>query len=179
MGGWPELAQLMGQMPNISGFNICSVVAGLGQQPTMSSSTWPAANRAVFIPFRLAVPITVTQFWLLNGETVPGTEHFDIGVYDLAGTKIASTGSTDQTGVSVLQTVDVTDFTIGPGGFYLACAMDTNTATILDIWPTLECCRLVGLAEQASAFPLPATATLAVITFNSIQAFGLSTRTTV
>ena len=173
-----ELAPLFGLQPNISYLSLCGV-SPYNAMVGPSSALWPAANLAIFHPIRLAVPVTVTKFWLINGATAAG--NVDIGIYDLNGYRIASTGSTAQGTVSVLQSIDVTDFTIGPGGFYLAMALDNGTATSLSNSMTAIQTRELGLAEMAAAFPLPATATLAVVSTAAIRLhlFGLSRRVTV
>lgn len=85
-----------------------------------ASAAWPSANLAILVPFRLPAPLLVQRLFLLNGATASG--NVDIGIYDVAGTRLLSTGSTAQSGTSAVQSVDVTDTPLAAGVFYLALA---------------------------------------------------------
>jgi len=140
------------------------------------SAVYPTANLALYVPFSVMKPITVTLLWWYNGAAVNG--NVDCGIYDISGTRIISTGSTVQAVVSSIQSVDIADIQIGPGNFYLAIALDNIVGTLfrgtlyMNIGPAVT-----GMAQEANAFPLPATATFAQITGNYIPVFGLTTRT--
>lgn len=143
-----------------------------------NSATWPAANRAIFVPFRTAVPILVRQLFNCNGATASG--NIDVGIYDRVGTRLVSAGSTAQAGTSVLQVFNVTDTLIGPGQFYFAVALDNTTGTITrQAPPNVLQTRALGLVQMASAFPLPATATFATVANVHIPLCGLTTKTVV
>lgn len=139
-----------------------------------SSIAWPTANTAVFVPFHVYTPTVVKQIGWFNGSAVSG--NVDCGIYDAAGTRLISTGSTAQAGVSTIQTVDVTDTLLGPGLFYMAFAADNITATVIGIVPTLQRGRVLGLVEMATAFALPATATFATLTGNVVPFACFTTR---
>lgn len=140
---------------------------------TIASAVWPSGSLAIYIPFAVVVPITITQLFWHNGATASG--NVDMGIYDAAGTKLTSTGSTAQGTVSVLQLVNITDIVIGPGCFYFALAMDNTTGTMFrtTLGALLELQRGLGMAQQASAFALPATATFAALANNYAPACGL------
>lgn len=141
-----------------------------------SSAAWQSANRAIFVPFVLMSPITVAAMWVLNGGTASG--NLDIGVYDQSGTKLVSTGSTAQSGTTAIQVVSVTATRLAPGRFYLALAMDGTTGTVLKLSLTAGYTKHFGIAEMASAFALPGTATFAsATTMTNLPAFGLSLKT--
>jgi hypothetical protein len=176
MGGWPELARLIGSGPNISPYSRAGWI--IGAVPTSpASGTWATADLAIFHPIRLAMPVVVSQFWVVNGATV--ADNFDIGVYSLDGTLIASTGSTVQAGTNAVQSVDVADFTIGPGGFYLAIVFHDITSTTFGSAPNLATSKMLGMAQMAAAFPLPAVATLATTVSYRVPIYGMSTRVTI
>jgi hypothetical protein len=107
--------------------------------------------------------------------------NFDIGVYTEQGTKIASTTSTAQSGTSVIQATNVTDFVLAPGTYYLAMAMNGTTGTVLQSSGIVaEQLRAVGFASQNAAFALPATFTLVSPPASAIiPMFGYSERATV
>lgn len=144
----PACPQSIGELLN-------SVGAGLG------TLAWPSANKAYYIPISVFSKITVVKMLVINGGTVSG--NIDVGIYDAGGARLVSSGSTAQTGTNVIQEFNITDITLSPGLYYLACAMD-NTTGILEVWnPNAAIMRSAGVCEQASAFALPSTATFAAL----------------
>lgn len=127
------------------------------------SVAWPTANKAIYMPVLLAEPLLVTQMWVENGATASG--NIDVGIYDEAGTRIVSSGSTAQSGTSAMQVFNVTDTLLGPGVFYIAVALDNTTGTV-HVWgsATTILGRATGALQQTSAFALPAVATFATLT---------------
>lgn len=128
----------------------------------LGSGSWPSANQAIYIPILIPLPFVIKQFFVLNGGTVSG--NLDLGIYDYGLSKKISTGSTAQSGTSTRQLVNVTDTAFPPGRYYLAIAVDNTTAQFLQVniqAPNPH--RMFGVAQQASAFPLPSTATLAAL----------------
>ena len=111
-------------------------------------------------PFRIARPVRVSQIAISNGGTVSG--NVDAGIYNADGTKLVSFGSTAQTPTSNAQTFAISATTLTPGLYYAALALSNATGQIFAYTSiTAEKCRVLGLAQMASAFPLPATATFA------------------
>jgi hypothetical protein len=144
-----------------------------------TSTTWPSTNLALFFPFFLSKTIKVLNLFWVDGSANSG--NVDVGIYTADGTKLVSTGSQVQ-GINGIQSVSVS-LELGPGLFYLAIAMD-NTTGALQAGTTggvgnLESASIFGAAQMASAFPLPATATLATVGQDYIPVFGLSTRSVV
>lgn len=145
---------------------------------TYASTAWPTASKAFYIPFFVSKQITFTTLFTVNGATTSG--NIDLGVYDANGTKIVSSGSTAQSGASALQKVTVASTSIGPGIFYLAMSVDNVTATVYrTIGGQVLRTKMTGMAEQASAFVLPATATFATLTPDFIPMVGLSVRSSI
>lgn len=122
-----------------------------------ASAAWPAANLAIFVPFTVYEPITVVKLSILNGTAVSG--NVDIGIYGAGGARLVSSGSTAQAGASAIQTFDITDTYLVPGLHYLALAIDNATGTIDNVGVTAIDVEALGVMQQATAFPLPATAT--------------------
>lgn len=149
-----------------------SVGAGLIGGP--ASAAWPTANLAMFTPFRLREAYTVTALRWANGSTVAGTNHIDAGIYNAAGARLASIGSTVQTGTSVVQSANLgTPLVLPPGMYYLAIALDNNADHLFRSAPgTLFLQTMLGCAQMASAFPLPSTATLATVANAYIPIMG-------
>ncbi len=170
MNAFPALRPGPSTLTVIHSSHPLSVSGELGLGTT--GSTWPTANKAVFIPFRLAQPVLVTKLFTWNGAAVSG--NLDIGIYDASGTKLVSSGSTAQSGTNALQVIDVTDTWIGPGQFYFALVLDNATGTIVrnNLGGAIFS-QMNGLAEMTSAFPLPATATLAATSVSLLHVVGL------
>ena len=132
-----------------------------------ASLTWLVANKAIYIPLWLPFWYQVNRVWWYNGSSVTSVNN-DLGIYDADGTRIYSTGSTAQSGASVLQYVTVsTPFRLPPGRYFLALAISSVTANrggTGGATNTLTRLRQSGIMEEASALPLPAVATFAAIT---------------
>lgn len=142
---------------------------------TFGSGNWIAANRAIYVPFRLTAPRVVRQLWWYNG-TIVGTVHLDCGIYMANGPSttslLVSSGSTVQAGGSALQLVDVTD-TLLPGGlYYMALVMDANSSGVFRCTYGVQNSRIIGMCQQASAFTLPASMTPAAIASTFYPVFG-------
>lgn len=152
--------------------------AGNAALENFLSAAYISANRAIYIPFSVSSPILVVKLWSFNGATASG--NIDVGIYDTAGTKIISSGSTVQAGTNTLQEFDIADTMLGPGNFYLAVAMDNTTGTLFrNSGGSTSLQSAVGMAQQATAFPLPATATFAATGSTYVPMVGLTTRVVV
>lgn len=132
--------------------------AGVGAA-FVATSVWPAANRAIIWPFLLNDWFTFSEAGWENGATVSG--HVDIGVYDKNLAKIVTNGGAVQAGTSAFQSVAMTATTLAPDYYWLAMVMDNVTSTLRAAPPGATLSRLMGLQQMASAYPLPATITLA------------------
>lgn len=135
-------------------------------------ATWPSANAAIFMPIRIIEPTLIVNIAVSNGTLAGNT---DVGIYSLNGVRLVSSGSTAQAGS--FQTFDIADTMLGPGVYYAAVARDeaTTGTTFRHSFASNVIPKIIGMAEMAAAFPLPATATLATITSNYIVAFSLGT----
>jgi hypothetical protein len=129
---------------------------------SLSAAAWPASNRAYYVPVSIFSTVTVVKMFVINGGTASG--NIDVGIYDAGGARLVSIGSTAQSGTSAIQEFNITDTTLNPGLYYLACAMDNTTGT-LEVWnPAAGIIHAFGICEQASAFALPSSATFGAIT---------------
>ena len=89
-----------------------------------TATTWPAADRAIFIPVMCSGYFTVKKFAIENGAV---SGNLDAGIYTSEGKLVVSTGSTAMSGANSWQTIDVTDTQIPPGLYYLAMAINNTT----------------------------------------------------
>lgn len=118
-----------------------------------------AANQAYFAPFTVTRAQTVTQV-----SYRPSTQsgNIDFGIYDASYNRLASTGSTACPATGALRTTALTaPVTLYPGRLYRG-AYAADNATVAMLSGAISASPAVGdanlLSQQASAFPLPATA---------------------
>lgn len=157
MGAWPSPLALPESAVNISVYSPNSLGHTLTGFSNEASRAWGAVNEALFIPFRISVPIIATKLWVINGTIANG--NIDMGIYSWDGTRLVSIGTTVQTGTSVRQVFNIADTLIGPGLFYLGLALSSASGTVLTRTYNDQLGKAMGCAMQASAFALPATAT--------------------
>ncbi len=143
----------------------------------LNTTAWPAANQAIYIPFTVATPFLAARMFIYNGGTV--NSNVDLGIYDDQGNTVVTKGTTVQATINVLQFLDITDTTLNPGVYYMACAMDNTTATPQSLIPTSTLVtRTSGILSQSTAFPLPtSTATFAAAQAAYIPMIGITSRT--
>ena len=149
-----------------------------GVNSGLASAAWPTANKAIYVPFTLRAPFLVRRLWWANGATVSG--NVDCGVYSQDQVRLFSTGATAQAGASAVQSVALgTAVLLAPGQYFMGLSL-SGTATIQMPNPAaIGILILLGVAEQASAHPLPATATMARIGSNKIPACGITSQTVI
>lgn len=136
---------------------VCGCLADMHRSVGTTYAAWPSANLAIYVPIRLPVPVIATII-ALSAEGSSG--NIDLGIYDAEGTRIVSAGSTAHGGFG-LNSINITDTLIGPGLFYLAAALDNATGTTYHMAAGAHEALACGVVQEASAFPLPATATFA------------------
>jgi hypothetical protein len=128
---------------------------------TVATITWPVASTAFYIPVWLPWPYPVRRVFWVNGSSTT-TTNMDFGIYTADGTRIYSTGATAAGTVSVVQYVTPTEFLLSPGRYYFA--LSDNSSTVNrggqgSTSGTVTRMRLMGILQEASASPLPATMT--------------------
>jgi hypothetical protein len=144
-----------------------------------ASAVWPAANRAIFVSFTVEQPTTVFQIGWHNGTVVSG--NLDVGIYDTAGTRLVSKGSTAQAGVTQIQLADITNTLLIPGIYFMAMCVDNVTATVWrystgSVAAYIAC----GVQQQAvGVVTLPDPATFANAATAYIPWMTLSTKATI
>lgn len=153
----------------------------------IQSDGWPASNRAFLVELRNPRPFTPSHAYVMNGNTVAG--NVDIGIYGYAsGTGftlelLASTGSTADAGTNQVQFIEFgTKPQIPAGPIVLAIAVQNTGAQIgkrNNLFSLAIVEGLLGIAQEDSAFPLPATLTSPAQPtggFGDIPLFGVTER---
>lgn len=153
------------------------IARSAGSVGAATNLTW-VANLAIYVPVLVPWAYPVKRVFWINGSTITSS-NADFGIYTVDGTRIYSTGSTALSGTSAAQYVTPsTSFVLSPGAYYFAYACDNTTARTLGAAGTAgaDALRLTGCYQQASALPLPATATFASMA-NALYPFCGVTRT--
>lgn len=152
-------------LPGISSYSYNSlgdILRCNGLNPASPASTaWGTANLAVYMPFFCPTLFKFSNFTWRNGATISG--NLDVGVYSADGRKIISTGSIAQAaGANAIQTASVATTSLGVGLFYFAMTFSSATATVFSLSGlNAGVVTTMGIFNQGTALPLPATFTLA------------------
>jgi hypothetical protein len=143
------------------------------------SATFESANRALYFPISVPTVCVAKRMWWAN---VSASYNVDAGIYRdngyKPGARLASTGSTAQGTATEVQFADITDTVLTPGPYWLAFTCSSTSATFLRSSPNFSTVADAFYRfEEASALPLPATATPAESSGTNIYLFGFSTTT--
>jgi hypothetical protein len=145
-----------------------------------ASAAWPSADLAIYIPMPIFEPYLIRKAYWMNGGTIGG--NVDMGIFTFTGTKIWSTGATAQVGTTVIQPVDVTDFLLYPGKYFLGMSVNSGTAMVHRmqvVTASLYAAQWTGILNEASAHPLPAVMTpiSGAAIQNNLPIMGITNRT--
>lgn len=124
---------------------------------SVAAKTW-TTNVVAYIPLSLPFNYPVRRVWWVNGSTIGN--NVDMGIYTRGGAQLYHTGSTAQVGASSVQYVALgTDVVLVPGMYYLAWTTSGTTNTAFTTTATAVNGRQIGLLQETTAIPLPATMT--------------------
>jgi hypothetical protein len=123
-------------------------------------ATWPTANMAIYVPILVPSRVVVVKLWFASGST--GTGNVDMGLYDASGNAVVSATAAAKITSANEQIFDVTDTPVGPGRYYVALSASNNTDTFTGCLAAAPIAAGLGLLTEASAYPLPATATMVI-----------------
>jgi hypothetical protein len=138
-----------------------------------AAATW-VANTAVYIPFRITFPYLVQRMFWINGPTVT-TTNVDCGVYNVDGSLLCSTGSVAMGTASALQYQAPTVVTLLlPGRYYLAWTCSNTTTRAFATTLAVADGQMIGIQQQATALPLPASMTPAAYSLGFVQFCGIT-----
>lgn len=142
-------------------------------QTQYSSSTWfPGANVAIYIPISVPVDSRLESVILLCANA---TGNYDLGLYDENYVRIGSKGSTAAANATLSYALD---FFLKAGKTYFMAAACNNTGTGIYRMAlgSAQEDEAIGIYEEASAFPLPATMTPVPANNNYFPLMGLTLR---
>jgi hypothetical protein len=158
MGDWSSLGVFSPPKQIITTKEAYDDCGGLMTNSPMNVATvWQSASRAVYVPFYvMQTPVTVYQ---MGFEVTTQSGNYDIGIYDTAGNRLVSKGST------AVPVTDIADTLLRPGVYYAALDIDNAVAAIRAASGSTVLAAAAGVKQQAvGVVTLPATATFAVAT---------------
>jgi hypothetical protein len=127
MPDFPGDASLRRIIKSSSGISTLAGQASISAATALSTAAvWPAANRAIYIPFELEVPATAYKMAFVVGTQ---SGNYDAGIYDELGNRLVSMGSTavPAAGVAV---ADIADTALEPGTYFMALNIDNVIAAV-------------------------------------------------
>lgn len=165
--------------PGVSHWHSIDTMSITGRIRTgYGEGAWPSANLAIYVPVAVLSRVIVVGLWYANSSGTAGT--YDIGLYNDAGTRLLSSGSTSKIGTETEVVWDCTDTTIGPGVYYLALALSNTGDQVFRANCAAPLPAAIGCFTEASANPLPATATFSIDqTQTTVPALGMFLNTLV
>lgn len=142
-----------------------------------AAAAWPAANRAIFIPFWMDQYSTAKQMFWENGGAAGTT---DVGIYDANFALLVNLTATANAGT--VQIGNITDTLLTPGIYYMAAL--ASTVTTQTYWsvatPGIPALRMSGMFQQAvGAATLPNPAVPAALTSAYLPFIGISFQATI
>lgn len=150
-------------------------VRGGGDNTGATISATTVANDAIFVPILVVTAKQAERgFWYNAAGALAG--NVDVGIFNVGGLKICSTGSVALSGINAIQDAAMaTPTIIPPGQYYMGIEFSTSTANNSQAHAASILSRYWGVMRQAvGSFPLPATATFAAWTSTILPAFGIS-----
>lgn len=136
-----------------------------GLSGSLTSTTFPTANRMFAYPFSVASPKTVSKIIVPVGGATSG--NLDVGILGPTGTRLTSSGATAVGSTNTQMSINVTDVALAAGTlYYVAIACDNATAAFASyvnvavdsLWQAQQ----VKITD--TAYPIPASPTLATPT---------------
>lgn len=141
---------------SIFGPDVLAVDAGGG---ALGNGVWPTANKALYIPVRFPVSVTLTEiaFFAANG-----TGNYDLGLYDDTYQPIARSGSTAMTAAGT-KTLAISSYRAKAAtNYWCALALSSTSGQVLRWLASGSDARFVlptGVMMETSALPLPSAMT--------------------
>jgi hypothetical protein len=159
----PGLADVAPSMVSSFTFGWSAAASEAVQTNVPGSSGYEGANKAIYYPILVPTTCVIRRVWWANGDTVSASYNIDVGVYATSGyapgARLVSSGSTAQGTASQVQFVDVTDTVLSPGQYWLAVTCSSVSATLFRASGYGAAVDAALRFQEASALPLPATAT--------------------
>lgn len=152
--------------------------AGAVTAASGTNTAW-VSGLAVYVPFVLCFPVTVYEWWVMNG-TLTTAHNINFGLYNPDFTAIQRLGSTAgaTTASALINTSTWTDLRLNPGAYYMAYLDDStrNLSTSADL---VHCYQSSGIMEQTGlGSTLPDPMVPVTYTRAFLPHFGMNFRST-
>lgn len=153
MSDWPQPTLYAPPGPVISSVGPESMAGDIAMLTglTAASATFPAASRTIYVGIVIERFTKVLQMFAYNGATVSGNA--DIGIYDYAGNRLVSMGSTAQAGTSAIQLFNITDTILAPGRYFMGVSLDNTTGTFLRTALSTQQAKFGLMYQDATSLP--------------------------
>lgn len=145
-----------------------------------ASGTISLSPSGMAFPIVLPVACVARRLWWLNGVTV-GTDTMQVGIYDANGVSVVLGTATTTSGANVVQFDDITDTSLPPGRYWLACRCSGSTATFFRAAGSVNIRVLTAaIIVPSGALPANLSGWSTQSPGNSLQVpvFGFTTRAT-
>jgi len=139
------------------------------------SGAWPTANKAFYQPIYIPESCTMTHF-VYYGDGASG--NVCMALYNSAGVRLVTTGSVAHVGGTSAHVI-AANYSLDTGAYFIGCAMDNAAGSMFRYNASIQILRLAGCFQETSAFPLPTTATFAVMTVAYLPMAGIAIGTPV
>jgi hypothetical protein len=121
----------------------------------------------MYVPFFIPFRYPVRNLFVYNFATVNGNH--DVGIYNDEFKLLTSTGAVAQAGTSTIQ-FHAKDIILEPGQYYFALSSSSTTATYATMQSgTITRHRYLGIMQQLTAHPLPASATPTALSAGNVK----------
>lgn len=182
MSDWPPAPSVYG---TVGVHNSLAMTSGVGDHSLMVGATsttaaaWPAANRALYIPFCVEQTVTAFKMAFIVGASAG---NYDVGLYDENGNRLVSLGSTAVPAAG-LAVADITDTVLRPGTYFMAMNCSTVTTLTIQAMQTgmsIASLTTCGMQQEAvGAVTLPDPATFANIASIYVPSLSVAVRSTI
>lgn len=149
-----------------------TVVNGGGFSLAAGTTGW-GANVATFLPVTFPCDVTLYSIAVRGANT---TGNYDIGLYDKDLNLLASKGSTAM--ASAVLSLTLPELRVRAGELLYAAFVTSSTSSSIYRYPgsTANGFIGVGMGQQASALPLPSTASPATMAASTAACFVFGVR---
>jgi len=154
-----------------AGFDACQATTTFN----INTFNWPAQNRGLYVPVSIPFAYPVRRIWWVNGSVATGNQ--DFAIYNEEFVRFFRTEPKAQSGNSLPQYIDVTDFWLPAGRWYFFLSNDSATTTTRAFGNTevkTQEGRMGGLVQQASVANAPEKGTPEAWASEGLPNFGIT-----
>lgn len=175
---WPPVGRVC--LPTLGVLHDEFVGAALRNLSAISGTTstaFPAANRAIYIPFTLPARYPMARIWWANGATATG--NIAAGILTEAGVALGAVGATAQAGTTIVQSAALA-LDLPPGAYYLGLTASSTSSTLRAWAVAVAQEQALGMAQEAlGSTAMPAVATFATVASAYLPLCGITSQSVI